>query len=147
MLISYELDLNTFKAWSGAVDTLNRIKQEDKCSELESILEDLYPEGMTETQLNDLLWFEPDYIYDLLDIRSENQIKEELSDAREEYSEIKSEIEDLISDYKNDCEGKTDSEKSDIWKSDYLNTYNELKVQKTEVKIRISELIEELENI
>lgn len=34
MRISYELDLNTFKAWSGAVDTLDRIQREGKCEEL-----------------------------------------------------------------------------------------------------------------
>lgn len=55
MTINYELDLETFVAWSGAVDTLNRIKQEGKCAELESILEDAYPDGMTEIELNDLL--------------------------------------------------------------------------------------------
>lgn len=58
MTITYELDLNSFKAWSGAIDTLDRIKREGKCEELESILEDTYPDGMTETELNDLLWFD-----------------------------------------------------------------------------------------
>ena len=71
MKISYELDLSTFKAWSGAVDTLNRIQHEGKCEALEAILEDIYPDGMTETELNDLLWFEPDTVYEWLDMRTE----------------------------------------------------------------------------
>ena len=45
MTITYDLDLNSFNAWSGAVDTLDRIQREGKCEELENILEDLYPDG------------------------------------------------------------------------------------------------------
>ena len=63
MTITYDLDLNSFNAWSGAVDTLDRIQREGKCEELENILEDLYPDGMTETQLNDLLWFDSEQVY------------------------------------------------------------------------------------
>ena len=58
MTIRYELDLNSFEAWSGAKETLERIQREGKCTELENILEELYPDGMTETELNDLLWFD-----------------------------------------------------------------------------------------
>lgn len=31
MTITYELDLDSFKAWSGAVDTLDRIRREEDC--------------------------------------------------------------------------------------------------------------------
>ena len=75
MTITYELDLNRFEAWSGAKETLERIQREGKCTELENILEELYPDGMTETELNDLLWFEPETVYEWLGIRSEEQIK------------------------------------------------------------------------
>lgn len=30
MTITYELDLDSFKAWSGAVDTLDRIRRETR---------------------------------------------------------------------------------------------------------------------
>ena len=50
MTITYELDLNNFQAWSGAKETLERIQREGKCSLLEQILEDIYPDGMTETE-------------------------------------------------------------------------------------------------
>lgn len=43
MRIYSELDLNTFEAWSGAVNTLDRIRREGKCEELESILEEKLP--------------------------------------------------------------------------------------------------------
>ena len=68
MKITSEMSLKNFKAWSGAVDTLNKLIELDKCEELEFILEDLYPNGMTETQLNDILWFDDEWIYETLGI-------------------------------------------------------------------------------
>lgn len=77
MQMTYELDLRNFEAWSGAVHTLDRIREEGLCGQLEFILEDLYPDGMTDTQLNDLLWFEPELIYEWLGISDEEDEEEE----------------------------------------------------------------------
>ena len=68
MKITSEMSLKNFKAWSGAKDTLNKLIELDKCDDLEFILEDLYPNGMTETQLNDILWFDDEWIYETLGI-------------------------------------------------------------------------------
>lgn len=73
MKIYRETSLENFEAWSGAVDTLNRVKEAGKCDELESIIEELYPDGMGETELNDLLWFEPETIYEWLGIEEEEE--------------------------------------------------------------------------
>lgn len=72
MLISYELNLENFEAWSGAIHTLDRIRKAGLCEQLEFILEDLFPNGLTEVQLNDLLWFEPELIYEWLGISDED---------------------------------------------------------------------------
>ena len=61
MKITSELNLTNFEFWSGAKDhkfTYNELK------EIESQLEDLYPDGMTETQVNDLFWFENETLCD-----------------------------------------------------------------------------------
>ena len=71
MKITSEISLKNFKAWSGAKDTLNKLIELDKCDELEFILDDLYPDGMTETQLNDILWFDDEWIYETLGIEEE----------------------------------------------------------------------------
>ena len=60
MKITKEISIEEFKGWSGAENTLDKIISEGKAEEFEFILEDLYPEGMDETQLNDLLRFEPE---------------------------------------------------------------------------------------
>ena len=68
MKITSEMSLKNFKAWSGAKDTLNKLIELDKCDDLEFILDDLYPDGLTETELNDILWFDDEWIYETLGI-------------------------------------------------------------------------------
>lgn len=133
MTITYELDLNSFQAWSGAKETLERIQREGKCEALENILEELYPDGMTETELNDLLWFESETVYEWLEIRSEEQIKKEIEEAE-------AELEDKISDLEFDLDDDlTEEERKDI-----IESYQP---EIDEIKERIADLKEELEEI
>ena len=80
MTVTYELDLDRFEAWSGAVETLDRIQREGKTGELESVLDELYPEGMSETELNDLLWFDSDTVYEWLGMKTDDELEEEEQD-------------------------------------------------------------------
>ena len=134
MTITYELDLNSFEAWSGAKETLERIQREGKCGLLEQILEGIYPDGMTETELNDLLWFEPETVYEWLGIRSEGQIEKEIEEAEEELAEVQSNLEDDLDD-----DELTTEERAEIIKS-YQSDIDE-------IKERIADLKEELEEI
>ena len=108
MTITYELDLNSFKAWNGAIDTLDRIKRAGKCEKLELILEDTYPYGMTETELNDLLWFEADEVYNWIGLRTESEIRGEIDEAEEELSDLNEEVADLKAEYDDECIGIAD---------------------------------------
>ena len=67
-IINDSLDLRDFKAWSGAVETQEKIIEEGKAQEFNDLIEELYPEGLTDTHLNDILWFEEDYIFEQLGI-------------------------------------------------------------------------------
>ena len=131
MTITYDLDLNSFNAWSGAVDTLDRIQREGKCEELENILEDLYPDGMTETQLNDLLWFDSEQVYEWLGIRSETKVREEMKEAEEELVKMESWLKDDLDD-----EDLTEEERADI--------IEEYQSDIDEIMERIADLKEEL---
>ena len=64
-----------FEPWSGAVDTWERIQEANKIDELENILECEYPDGIEDVELNDLLWFEPETIYEWLDMPTDKQEK------------------------------------------------------------------------
>jgi hypothetical protein len=57
--------------WSGAVDTLNCIIINNKENELMDLLEKEFPEGASETEVNDFLWFADDYIFEYLGIEEE----------------------------------------------------------------------------
>lgn len=67
-----EQSLRSFEFWGGAKDNADEltIEQFDK---LENILEELYPDGMTETQLNDLMWFDFDTIKNWLGIEEDEE--------------------------------------------------------------------------
>ena len=69
--------LVNFDAWSGAVDTKERIIQEGKADEFDNLIEELYPDGLSETQLNDILWFEEDWLFEMLGISDEEEEDEE----------------------------------------------------------------------
>ena len=133
MTITYELDLNSFEAWSGAKETLERIQREGKCAELENVLEELYPDGMTETELNDLLWFDSESVYEWLGIRSETQIEKEIEEAEEELEEKLSDLEfDLDDDL-------TEEERKDIIES-YQPEIDEIKEKIAELKEELADL-------
>lgn len=57
-----------FKPWSGAVEAWKRIMVENKVNELDNLLNELYPEGLTWSQLNDELWFNKEQLYSWLGI-------------------------------------------------------------------------------
>lgn len=145
MTITYELDLHTFEAWSGAKSTLERVIAEGKTNELEAVLEDCYPEGMTETQLNDILWFESDWIFEMCGIRTESEIREELEEAKEELAELEEE-------WRNDVEILAEERNIPFESAEYVvlasevweKTYSE---DGAELREKIEELTEELENI
>lgn len=73
MGIIIKKELNDFEelenlVWSGAVDTLETIKENNKEEELISILSEF--EWESDTALNDYLWFDTDNIFEMLDIKN-----------------------------------------------------------------------------
>ena len=60
-------------SWSGAVDTLKTIIENNLEDELMYHLGEVFCEGATETEINDYLWFESDYIFECLGINEEEE--------------------------------------------------------------------------
>ena len=66
MKITTEVTPNNYDFfWAGARDTVNNMTLE-QIEEVFYMLEEIYPEGMTDTELNDFFWFEEDTIADWL---------------------------------------------------------------------------------
>lgn len=70
MKIYAEKALRNFKFWAGAKENASELTDE-QLDAVESILEDIYPEGMEETAINDLFWFEFDQIQEWLGMETE----------------------------------------------------------------------------
>ena len=66
MKIVFESHVRNFRPWSGAVETFEAIREADKMDELEDTLNELYQDGMTDTELNDLLWFDEESVFEWL---------------------------------------------------------------------------------
>lgn len=70
MKITTEQSLSNFQFWSGAKENAKELTTK-QLNEVESILEDVYPDGIDETQLNDIFWFDFETIKEWLNITDE----------------------------------------------------------------------------
>lgn len=62
-----------YTPWSGAINTYNTIEEAGKLEEFESLIDELYPDGIEEVTLNDILWFEPEFILESLGLSEEDE--------------------------------------------------------------------------
>ena len=61
MKITTVTNLRDFAFWAGATDTVKYLTWEH-LDTIEDILSDIYPDGVDDTTLNDLFWFDEDTI-------------------------------------------------------------------------------------
>jgi len=73
MKIITETSLDNFEAWEGAKQTLQKIREAGKFEDLEMLLDDIYPDGIDDVKLNDILWFDDDWIFESLGMKSEEE--------------------------------------------------------------------------
>lgn len=65
MIVKSDIYLEDFEWWSGAISTAE-VLTHDQFSDIEAILEAENPDGIDETELNDLFWHEPDAVAEML---------------------------------------------------------------------------------
>ena len=132
MKITYELDLGKFEAWSGGEETLDRILDEGKENDFEALLEELYPDGIDVTELNDLLRFETDWIYESLGMNTdeepeEDEAEEAAWDAIKKAVKIFEDVNALCEYYAGDCDSCPLGQLSVQLKDNCYDMFNELK--------------------
>ena len=84
----------SYRPWSGAVDTWEYIERNDAIDDLERFIDEMYPDGIGETELNDLLWFDSDYVYEALGLRNPDAEDEEDEEEDEEDEEDSGEFDE-----------------------------------------------------
>lgn len=62
-----------YKPWSGAVHTYSELYNRGLLDAFFDELEFCYPEGIDMTDLNDLLWFEPEFCYGLVGLKYDSE--------------------------------------------------------------------------
>lgn len=75
MRVYKDIYLSDFEFWSGAKDTVKYLSVSE-LDTIETILEELYPEGMSNTEINDFFWFEDETIADWLGYNNFEEIME-----------------------------------------------------------------------
>ena len=86
-----ETSLENFEAWSGGRDTLEVLIEKGLCDTVEAFLEEVLGEDISDTAINDVLWFERDTIADWCGFSNwealENGEEEEEEETAEEEAE------------------------------------------------------------
>ena len=78
MKVWTDYDLETLPTWSGATYTKERIILSGLAREFEQLVDDLFPDGVGQTTLNDFLWFDSDFIYESLGIYESEELEDEI---------------------------------------------------------------------
>lgn len=65
-------DFIHYQPWSGAIVTYDLIDMNNKLDELDNLIEEFYPEGLSMTELNDILWFDSEWILAQLGIEDDD---------------------------------------------------------------------------
>lgn len=73
MKVYREISLSEFEFWAGAKDRVKYLTEEELV-QIEQILEDIYPEGMSEFEVNDLFWFAEELIAEWLGYENFDEI-------------------------------------------------------------------------
>ena len=86
MKVYSESSLTSFQFWAGAKDNAIRFTW-DEMEQIEYVLEDIYPEGVEDTFINDLFWFSLDEVCELIGLRYDVDKDEIIRDEDEEEDE------------------------------------------------------------
>lgn len=136
-----EMSIFDFEPWSGAVNTYERLKREGKLDELDSLLPDMFgKDDVEETELNDLLWFEPDTVYELVGLQTESEIRDDIEYINERVEDEESFIEILEGELL-ECEEGTGK-----WQDIEIEIFERLK-ELENLRDEKAELISELNNL
>ena len=129
-----EMSIHDFEPWGGAVNTYERLERNDKLNDLEWSLSEIFgKDDIEETELNDLLWFEPDTVYEMVGLETESDIEEDIEETESEIEEVTEHI-DTLEEELQECEPGSD---------EWQNTRNTL----VSYRIDLNNLYDELDRL
>ena len=91
--------------WSGAVDTLEDIQNANKENEFMDLIEAIFCNELpTDTEVNDFIWFERDYIYENIGLTEDGELPEDETEEVLNESIESLELEDDFEEFCSDCD-------------------------------------------
>ena len=91
--------------WSGAIDTIADIQNANKENEFMDFLEMVFCDDVpTDTEVNDFIWFERDYIYENIGLTENGNLPEDEMEETLNESIESLELENDFEDFCNDCD-------------------------------------------
>lgn len=91
--------------WSGAIDTIADIQNANKENEFMDFLEMVFCDDVpTDTEVNDFIWFERDYIYENIGLTENGNLPEDEMEETLNESIESLETEDDFEDFCQDCD-------------------------------------------
>lgn len=113
------IGLTEFEPWGPAEDTFNYIEDEIGLDSMESILEELWPDGVDETTLNDLFAYD-DNVYELFGVK-DPYAEEEIEEVDDE------EVEESLNESKSDediVKLRKEIKLGSLYTDDYENSFD-----------------------
>lgn len=83
MKIYYEVDIDEFEFWEGGKCVADSFSEDD-LEVIQNKLEELYPDGMSDTELNDLFWHDEDFVAELAGYSNFQKVKEGIKSDEED---------------------------------------------------------------
>lgn len=85
-----------FEFWSGADDTIKKVIEADKEDEFWDFIEEYFGgyDSISETELNDFVWFESDYIYEHIGLTEDGELPEDEEEEEEDEEDDEEDMED-----------------------------------------------------
>ena len=91
--------------WSGAIDTLKDIERNNREDEFMNLLEEMFMETTpTETEVNDFIWFDREYIYEHCGLDENGDEPKDYDEEAIEESLDKLRTTDDFEDFCDDCD-------------------------------------------
>lgn len=145
MKITYEISFENYNTRSSAQSFLNRIVSEGKAELLDAVLTDIYPDGISENELDDILDYEEEDVCKWLDMRTESDVRSDIRDKEAEIEDAEDSIKELEEEIASWERELYEDEDADV--SDIQSKIDEIEIEINDYKHDIEAYTEELNDL